>query len=60
MTIYKLGDIILAGFPHTDLQSISKRPAIVLYDSGDQDILATRITTFEKQDIVDVDYRDYH
>mgnify|MGYP003394041230 CR=1 FL=1 len=45
MTTYKFGDIILIGFPHTDLQNISKRPAIVLYDAGDQDVLVARITT---------------
>jgi len=38
MTTYKFGDIVLVGFPHTDLQGVSKRPAIVLHDSGDQDI----------------------
>jgi mRNA interferase MazF len=47
MTSYKSGDIVLIEFPHTDLQGISKRPAIVLYDSGDQDILLARITTQE-------------
>ena len=47
MTIYNFGDIILIGFPHTDLQSISKRPAIVLYDSGDKDVLVARITMQE-------------
>ena len=45
MTTYDFGAIILVGFPHTDLQAISKRPAIVLYDSGDQDVLISRITT---------------
>ena len=33
MTLYSFGNIILIGFPHTDLQKISKRPAIVLYVS---------------------------
>jgi mRNA interferase MazF len=47
MTSYKSGDIVLIEFPHTDLQGISKRPAIVLYDSGDQDILLARVTTQE-------------
>ena len=47
MITYSIGDIILIGFPHTDLQGISKRPAIVLYDSGDQDVLVARITTQE-------------
>lgn len=45
MISYNFGDIILIGFPHADLQVVSKRPAIVLYDSGDQDILVARITT---------------
>ena len=47
MTSYKSGDIVLVEFPHTDLQGISKRPTIVLYDSGDQDILLARVTTQE-------------
>ena len=47
MTTYNFGDIVLIGFPHTDLQGISKRPTIVLYDSGDQDVLAVRVTTQE-------------
>jgi mRNA interferase MazF len=47
MTSYKSGDIVLVEFPHTDLQGISKRSAIVLYDSGDQDILLARVTTQE-------------
>jgi len=47
MTSYKSGDIVLVEFPHTDLRGISKRPAIVLYDSGDQDILLARVTTQE-------------
>jgi mRNA interferase MazF len=47
MTTYKFGDIVLIGFPHTDLQGVSKRPAIVLFDSGDQDVLVARVTTQE-------------
>jgi len=47
MTAFSFGDIILIGFPHTDLQEISKRPALVLYDGGDDDIVVARITTQE-------------
>ena len=47
MTTYRFGDVVLVGFPHTDLRGVSKRPAIVLYDSGDQDVLVARVTTQE-------------
>jgi len=43
MITYKFEDIVLIGFSHTDLLGVSKRPAIVLYDSGDQDFLVARI-----------------
>jgi len=55
MITYKFGEIVLIGFPHTDLQGISKRPAVVLYDSGDQDVLVARITT--QQYTTEADYR---
>ena len=55
MTTYNFGDIVLIGFPHTDLQGISKRPALVLYDSGDQDVLLARITTQEY--LTETDYK---
>jgi mRNA interferase MazF len=42
---YKFGDIIFIGFPHSDLMGLTKRPAVVLYDSGDQDVRVARITT---------------
>ncbi len=47
MTAYDFGDVVLIGFPHTDLRNISKRPAFVIYDAGDLDILVARITTQE-------------
>ena len=55
MTTYNFGDIVLIGFPHTDLQGTSKRPAMVMYDSGDQDVLLARITTQEYT--TETDYR---
>ncbi|HJW86616.1 MAG TPA: type II toxin-antitoxin system PemK/MazF family toxin [Candidatus Brocadiaceae bacterium] len=55
MINYNLGDIALIGFPHTDLQHTSKRPALVLYDSGDQDILVARVTT--QQYLTKTDYK---
>lgn len=45
MTTYNFGDIVLVAFPHTDLQGVSKRPAVILYDSDDKDVIVARITT---------------
>lgn len=47
MTTYRFGDILLLGFPQTNLKEISKRPAVVLYDAGDLDILVARVTSQE-------------
>jgi mRNA interferase MazF len=55
---YNFGDIVLIGFPHTDLQGVSKRPAIVLYDSGDQDVLVARVTTQEYRTEADYEIRE--
>ena len=55
MTHYNFGDIILIGFPHTDLESISKRPALIIYDGHDNDIIVARITSQEYT--ADTDYK---
>ena len=55
MTPYRLGDIVLIGFPHTDLHSISKRPGVVMYDSGDEDVLVARVTT--QRHVTEADYK---
>ena len=59
MITYDFGDIVLIGFPHTDLQGGSKRPAIVLFDSGDQDVLVARVTTQEYRGEADYKIRDW-
>ncbi|MGQ9646527.1 MAG: type II toxin-antitoxin system PemK/MazF family toxin [Thermodesulfobacteriota bacterium] len=59
MTSYNFGDLVLIGFPHTDLQGVSKRPAVVLYDSGDQDVLVARVTTQEYRTEADYKIREW-
>jgi mRNA interferase MazF len=60
MTTYNFGEIVLIAFPHTDLEGMSKRPAIVLYDSGDQDILVARVTTQEYNTEGDYKIREWN
>ncbi|MEW6666905.1 MAG: type II toxin-antitoxin system PemK/MazF family toxin [Thermodesulfobacteriota bacterium] len=55
MTTYEFGDVVLLAFPHTDLTTISKRPAVVIYDSGDQDVLVARVTSQEQ--LTEADHR---
>jgi PemK-like, MazF-like toxin of type II toxin-antitoxin system len=45
MMTYNFGDILLIRFPFTNQSRMSKRPALVLYDDGDMDILLCRVTT---------------
>jgi mRNA interferase MazF len=59
MITFNFGDIVLIGFPHTDLQGVSKRPAVVLFDSGDQDVLVARVTTQEYKSEEDYKIRDW-
>jgi len=45
MMTYNFGDILLIRFPFTNQSRMSKRPALVLYDDGDMDLLLCRVTT---------------
>ena len=44
-TTYKWGDVLLVAFPRTDATGTIKRPAFVLYDEWDEDVMVARITT---------------
>ncbi len=45
MTTYEAGDVILISFPFADQEKRKKRPALVLADTGDRDLIVARITT---------------
>jgi len=44
-TRYKWGDVLLVVFPLTDVSGAQRRPGLVLFDSGDEDVMLARITT---------------
>ncbi len=48
MTSYELGEVILVTFPHTGTAGKTKRPALVILDIGDADIVLAPITTRER------------
>lgn len=39
------GDVVLLRFPFTDGSSVKKRPALILADTNDNDIVVCRITS---------------
>lgn len=48
MTKYKFGDIVFVSFLQSD-GSIKKRPALVILDTGDDDIVLASVTTNERK-----------
>ena len=42
---YQFGDIVLISFPFTEDGSTKNRPALVLLDSSDKDLVVSRITS---------------
>lgn len=45
MTNYQAGDLVLVGFPLTVSGAGKPRPALVLFDTGDADVVLARVTT---------------
>jgi mRNA interferase MazF len=45
MTTFQAGDVILVSFPFADQEKRKKRPALVVADTGDRDVVVARITT---------------
>jgi mRNA interferase MazF len=42
---YQFGDVLLLSFPFTNLVGAKRRPALVILDTGDGDIVVARITS---------------
>src|ERR1700732_1372678 len=45
MANYKLGDIVLVKFPFTSNTGFKKRPALIIKDTNDGDVIMCRITS---------------
>ncbi|MBK6372910.1 MAG: type II toxin-antitoxin system PemK/MazF family toxin [Saprospiraceae bacterium] len=55
MIQFKFGDVVLLNFPFSDGTNFKKRPALIINDFNDGDILVCRITSqkhFDKYDII--------
>ena len=56
---YRWGDVVLVAFPLSDLSGAIRRPGLVLFDSGDEDVVLARITTQAMRDRTDVRLVDW-
>lgn len=60
MQKYHFGDVVLLEFPFVEKQESKKRPALVLLDTGDADILVARITSqnaHTEYDVIPVEWK---
>lgn len=56
---FKFGDIVLLKFPFTNGLKAKKRPALIIQDSKDGDIVVCRITTKISNDSFSIPLGDY-
>ena len=59
MTNYQPGDLVLIAFPYADSTRTKNRPALVLLDTGNSDIVVARVTTQKHQTPYDVPIADW-
>ncbi len=59
MPEFKTGSVILISFPFTGGTEMKKRPAPVLLDSGDDDLVLARITTQTADSPFDCPLKDW-
>lgn len=55
MSAYSPGELIVVEFPFTDGRRGKARPALVLLDTGDRDIVVARMTSKRKATPLDVE-----
>ena len=59
MTRYESGDVVLVNFPFTSGAGSKHRPAIVVLDAGDLDLVVARVTTQSAATPFDVTVADW-
>ena len=60
MANYKLGEIVLIKFPFTDNLTFKKRPALIIKDTNDGDIIVCRITSKLYNTLYDIEIKDWN
>ncbi len=55
MSDYQPGDIVLIAFPFSDGAGSKRRPALVIRDTGDDDVIVARVTSQSSASVFDVE-----
>jgi len=55
MQDFRQGEVVLIAFPFADASGTKRRPALVILDTGDQDLVVVRVTSQRAQTAFDVD-----
>jgi mRNA interferase MazF len=59
MTNYPPAEVLLRNLPFSHLGGVKSRPALVILDTGDADVIVARITTQRPQSMFDVTLADW-
>jgi mRNA interferase MazF len=57
--MYQFGEVVLLEYPYTDLAGVKMRPAVVLKDTNDNDLILARATSQPRQTEYDVQIEDW-
>ncbi len=58
-TTYQAGELVLVAFPYARGTQIKHRPALVILDTGNADVVVARVTTQRHQTPYDVPITDW-
>ena len=59
MTSFQPGDLVLVAFPYAGSAQAKRRPAVIVLDTGDADVVVARVTTQQHQTPNDVAIADW-
>ena len=59
MANYKFGEIVLIKFPFSNNLTFKKRPAIIIKDTNDGDVIVCRVTSKINNTIYDIELIDW-
>ena len=59
LKVYEAGEVVLIRFPFSDSSRGRRRPALILLDAGDEDIIVARITSQSQGSPFDFELKEW-